>query len=65
MKVDELIAILMKLPSKALVIKSRDEEGNGFEEVTEVESGYFSGEWEAGFSIALESPDQVTAVCLW
>ena len=45
MKVKELIEELSKLDPEALVVLSRDEEGNGYSELADIASNYkFNGE---------------------
>ena len=77
MIVAELIALLRTLPQDALVVKSKDEEGNGFDTVDNAEIGaYNASERHFGYAeLTAElraegySEGDLTvgapAVCLW
>lgn len=77
MTVAELIALLQKFPADSLVVKSKDEEGNGFDTVDNAEVGaYDDKQRHFGYAILTAelraegySDDDLTegqpAVCLW
>ena len=66
MTVAELITELQKLPGDALVVQSKDAEGNGFSPVDEVSVGRYEAEstW-SGFGDDHDYPDAPVAVCVW
>ncbi len=70
MKVSELIEMLEAFDSDALVVQSKDSEGNGFSPVTEVEDGHYTpfNKWSGEVhhpDDAPDYPDAEACVCLW
>lgn len=80
MTVAELIAELQKMPGDALVIQSRDAEGNGFSPVSEIGTGRYEAEndWSGEMKLDELTPgleaagyseedvgDGPLAVCFW
>ncbi len=70
MKVSEMIEMLEALDSDALVVLSKDSEGNGFSPVTDVDPSHYIpfNKW-SGDVIDTDDvddhPDAVACVCLW
>ena len=67
MTVAELITELQKLPGDALVVQSKDAEGNGFSPVDEVNIGRYEADttWSGEFGDDHDYPDAPVAVCVW
>jgi hypothetical protein len=67
MTIAELIIELQKLPQDALVVQSKDAEGNGFSPIAEASMGCYAADttWSGDFGSADDFPDAPVAVCIW
>ena len=73
MKVSELIEMLESLDADALVVLSKDSEGNGFSPVTDVDPCHYTpfNTWSGecidtdDMDDADDHPDAEPCVCLW
>jgi hypothetical protein len=64
MKVKELVAMLAKTDPESLVILSKDEEGNGYLPVSNIEEARFTRKWGNEGEIAYNGSGE-KAVVIW